>query len=306
MPLPWNLTAVLQTDANVKQVLASADYIVHSVPVQASRTYLQELAPLIPRTTPVISVSKGICTETLALMCDIIPEALGNPDQPCAFVSGPSFARELMLGYPTGLVAASKQEGLAREVASLFESETIRMWTSTDYIGVEVGGALKNPYAIAAGILEGLGLGVNTTALLVTRGIAEMNRLAVALGSTEPTLVGLSGIGDLMLTSFGPLSRNRTVGVRLGRGESIQSIRDSMNEVAEGVATTPAALALANRHSVPVPLISAVNDVLLGSVTPIEALMRFMRRDDALHSGPAAENILHANQRRAKPPQGQH
>jgi glycerol-3-phosphate dehydrogenase (NAD+) len=294
MQLPWNLDAAHMDDA--KGLLSRADFVVHSIPVQASAQYLEHLGPMIPDTTPVISTSKGICTESLRLMAEIIPDSLGRPDHPCIFLSGPSFARELMAGFPTGFISASPDAALARRGAELFESDSVRVWTSTDHIGTEIGGALKNPYAIAAGILEGLGLGMNTTALLVTRAIAEMNALAVAMGSTEPTLVGLSGVGDLMLTSFGGLSRNRTVGVRLGRGETIAQIRESMTEVAEGVATTPAAVKLARQHGIQVPLIEAVNDVIDGNTTPAEALMRFMRRDE--RKMPSAENILSIKQRK--------
>lgn len=231
---------------------------------------------LIPSDVPIISTSKGLHTETLQVMSELIPEALGR-DQPTALFSGPTFAKELLEGWPTGAVAASKDEALARAVAQLFASAHVRVWTTTDVVGVEVGGALKNVYAIASGVLEGLGLGYNTTALLVTRAVAEMNTLAVAMGSQQATLAGLSGVGDLMLTCFGSLSRNRSVGVKLGQGMSLEEALASMSEAAEGVATTPAALALAQRHGVDVPIIEAMAGVLQGSVTPTEAVMGLMR-----------------------------
>lgn len=245
--------------------------------------------------------------------------------QPTAFLSGPSFAKELMEGWPTGLVCAAEDEKLAREVAGIFASRSVRVWTSTDVVGVEgalawprcpsspllslhppssfprffakplsaslsspclpppwsrrshaVGGALKNIYAIAAGALEGLGLGYNTTSMLVTRAVAEMQRLATAMGSTQPTLVGLSGIGDLMLTCYGALSRNRTVGVRLGRGETLAEILATTSEAAEGVATTPAALALARHYGIDVPLIESVNGILSGNMSAVDALLGLM------------------------------
>ena len=234
------------------------------------------LQEYIPADVPIISTSKGLHTETLQVMSDLIPEALGR-DQPTALFSGPTFAKELLEGWPTGAVAASRDEALAKAVAQLFASAHVRVWTTTDVVGVEVGGALKNVYAIASGVLEGLGLGYKTTALLVTRAVAEMNALAVAMGSRQATLAGLSGVGDLMLTCFGSLSRNRSVGVKLGQGMSLQEVLDSMSEAAEGVATTPAALALAKRHGVDVPIIEAMAGVLAGSVTPTEAVMGLMR-----------------------------
>lgn len=225
---------------------------------------------------PIVSTSKGLHTETLQVMSDLIPEALDR-DQPTALFSGPTFAKELLEGWPTGAVAACRDEAIAVEVAQAFASSSLRVWTTTDVVGVEVGGALKNVYAIASGVLEGLGLGYNTTALLVTRAVAEMNALAVAMGSQQATLAGLSGVGDLMLTCFGSLSRNRSVGVKLGQGQSIEEVLAGMSEAAEGVATTPAALALAKRHDVDVPIIEAMDAVLKGSISPTEAVMGLMR-----------------------------
>ena len=212
--------------------------------------------------------------ETL-MMARLIPAALGRP-QPCAMLSGPTFAEEVLRGYPTGAVVASCDSAVAATVKATFESHTFRIWTSGDVVGVEVAGALKNVYALAAGCVEGLGLGLNTTALLCTRAIAEMNKLARALGSTEATLAGLSGVGDLMLTCFGKASRNRSVGVRLGKGESIAVILGSMTEVAEGVATAPVALRLAQQHAVSVPIIEAIVAVLECKIAPLSALMALL------------------------------
>jgi len=245
------------------------------VPVQSSFEYFQDLKSIIPATVPIINTSKGLHTDKLQLMTELIPDALGR-DQPIVCASGPSFAKELMEGWPTGLVFACENEQLARESASLFSSPVVRTWTTTDVVGVQLGGALKNVYAIASGVLEGLGLGLNTTSLLITRAVAETNRLATAMGSTEPTLVGLAGIGDLMLTAFGSLSRNRTVGVRLGRGETLDEIMATTNEAAEGVATTPAALALARSHNIDVPIIEAVDALLRQQTTPVDALLSLM------------------------------
>ena len=197
-------------------------------------------------------------------MNDIVPEALQNPEQPFAVLSGPTFAKELVENQPSAAVVASFDEELRLAVQHLFHHRYFRVYTSPDLIAVEVGGALKNVYAIAAGISDGLGFGLNTIAGMVTRGINEMTKLAVALGAQPATLSGLSGIGDLMLTCYGALSRNRTVGLRLGRGETMQQIRATSLEVAEGVATTPAAAQLAKQLDLDCPIIFAVNRALQG------------------------------------------
>jgi len=288
-PLPFNVRA----ETSPEKALMDADLIVHSIPVQATTQYLENLRDIIPRTTPLVNTSKGLHTTTLQLMSEVIPEALGRDDQPLAFFSGPTFAKEIMEGWPTGAVIAANDHALAQRVSAAFRSPSLRVWTSDDVVGIEVAGALKNVYAIAAGMVEGLGLGLNTTSLLVTRAVAEMNQLARALGAQPDTLVGLGGMGDLMLTSYGGLSRNRTVGVRLGRGETMEDIIASATEVAEGVATTPAAYALANKHNIDAPIIRSVHHVLSNTITPVDALMALM--DNAEVVAPLrseAENIL--------------
>ena len=274
--LPYNLTATTEA----ADALRGADYILHAIPVQSSYEFYCEMRELIPPTVPIINTSKGLHTQRLELMNDLICAALERP-QPIAILSGPTFAKELMQGFPTGAVIASSDQALATAVAKLFTSHTFRAFTSLDVVGVELAGALKNVYGLAAGAVEGLGLGVNTTALLVTRAVAEMNKLARVLGASEATLNGLSGVGDLMLTCFGKESRNRTVGVRLGRGETLADIMASMTEVAEGVATAPAALALARRHNIHVPIIESVCAVLAPepgalALNPMTALMMLL------------------------------
>lgn len=280
MELPQTLKAAQSGDVDqVREVMKSAKLFVHTVPVQYSFEYLQTMAPFFPEDAILCVCSKGLHVQRREFMIDLAPAALEaggrrNTSVRLAAFSGPTFAKELMLGFPTGAVVAAEDISLAREVSAYFSQPTLRTFLSTDLIGVEVSGALKNVYAIAAGAAEGIGLGANTTALLVTRAVAEMNILATALGSTEPTLAGLAGIGDLMLTCFGGASRNRTVGVRLGKGETLQEIMASMAEVAEGVATAPAALALAESKGLGsrVPIIKAINDVLQGQATVQGAL----------------------------------
>lgn len=293
--LPYNVSAT--TDP--AKALAGASYVVHAIPVQHSFEYLAAIKDLIPPAVPIINTSKGLHCATLQLMSDLIPAALGRTTNPVVVLSGPTFAAELIKSYPSGAVAACTDVAVAQEVAHLFESPTMRVWWSDDVIGVEVAGALKNVYAIAAGALEGLGLGYNTTALLCTRAIAEMTKLATRLGGREATLAGLSGMGDMVLTCFGASSRNRSVGVRLGKGEPLADIMASMTEVAEGVATAPAALKLAQKHHVHAPIIEAVVAVLTGAVeAPLPALMALMSippgaEGSSLHAASFASALSH-------------
>jgi len=209
-------------------------------------------------------------------MSDVIPAALGR-DQPTAFLSGPSFAKELMQRHPTTVVVAAKTEALAYEVQKVFLSLDFRVYVSTDVIGVEVGGALKNVIAIASGIAQGMGFGSNCMAAIVTRGCGEMMRLGESMGGSPTTLSGLSGYGDLMLTCFGALSRNLYVGRKLGEGESLEQILKGMSEVAEGVWTARAIKSLAAKYdSVKLPIMFAVADVIDGKLTPKEAVASLM------------------------------
>eukprot|EP00040_Diaphanoeca_grandis_P015581 m.79637 g.79637 ORF g.79637 m.79637 type:complete len:349 (+) comp25233_c0_seq5:195-1241(+) len=265
--LPPTITAT--TDAT--EALKNVDYIVHCIPVQSSRKFLTDIKHLIPPTTPIICTSKGMDVSTLEMMNELIPSALGR-DHPLCHLSGPSFAQELLDKFPTGVVMASKSLDLASETAKLFICDYLRVYPCDDVIGVEIGGALKNVFAIAAGVVEGMGLGLNTTALLVTRGCNEMQKLSVAHGARPETLNGLSGIGDLMLTCFGKMSRNRTVGSRLGKGETLQQIIDTSTEVAEGVATVPAVAKLVKKLNMEAdfPMIIAIHELLLGTRTAAE------------------------------------
>jgi glycerol-3-phosphate dehydrogenase (NAD+) len=237
--LPQNVTVSAEP-----KILSEADFIIHTVPVQASLKYFETFRSFIRPETIIVSASKGLHSETLEMMSDIIPRAMQR-NQPTAFISGPTFAKELIEARPSACVVASRFD--AKAVAALFRHSMLRVYVTEDVIGVEVGGALKNVFAIAAGIGDGMGLGQNSMAMLVTRGCSEMTRLAVRIGARPETLSGLSGIGDLMLTCYSALSRNRTVGYRLGKGESLADIAASMNEICEGVATTPAALALSRK-----------------------------------------------------------
>ena len=269
--LPTNIRAT--TEAG--EALRGCDFIIHAVPVQQSRVFLSGVKDFIDPETPMLCLSKGLETSTCDMMSEIIPAGLGR-DQPLAVLSGPTFAVELMQGLPTTIVAASEDEQLAVSVQQLFGSSCLRVNTSTDVTGVELSGAMKNVLAIAAGIVEGLELGNNAMAALVAQGVAEIRWLAGKMGARPETLAGVSGTGDIMLTCFVNLSRNRTVGVRLGAGETLEEVLGSMNQVAEGVATAAAVVQLAKRYRVHLPVLTAVASILDGHMDAKTAVDKIM------------------------------
>ncbi|CAE6925243.1 GLY1 [Symbiodinium sp. CCMP2592] len=244
--LPKNVGAT--TDA--AEALEGCDVLIHAVPVQSSREALGAIRELVPPDIPVVAVSKGVELGTRKLMCDVIPEALGRDEAEgqVVVVSGPSFAQEIMDRRPTSVVAASRSPDAAEKVSRLLTSKYFRVSMTEDVLGVEVAGALKNVLAIAAGICEGLGLGTNAMSALVTQGNAEIRWLATAMGARPETLAGLSGMGDILLTCFGSLSRNRTVGVRLGKGERFEDVLNEKRGVAEGVYTARLVVELADDY----------------------------------------------------------
>jgi glycerol-3-phosphate dehydrogenase (NAD(P)+) len=226
-----------------------------------------------------VSATKGIDADRLMRMSELIESVVGRRFAPALGVlSGPSFATEVVRGDPTAVVVASRDRALAQLIQREFSSRTFRIYTSTDVIGVEIGGAVKNIIAIAAGAIAGLGLGHNPVAALITRGLAEISRLACACGAKRETLAGLAGMGDLVLTCTGDLSRNRTVGVELGRGRKLPEIIGCMRMVAEGVRTTYATVALAEQRGVEMPITTQVHRILEGQVTPREAIRELMER----------------------------
>ena len=226
-----------------------------------------------------VSATKGLENGTLLRMSEVIAGVVGRrfPTE-VAVISGPTFAREVARGDPTALVVTSRSEEVMRAVQAAFSGPTFRLYTCPDPIGVEIGGSIKNVVAIGAGVIHGMGLGHNVTAALITRGLAEMTRLAVAMGGKQQTLAGLAGLGDLVLTCTGDLSRNRTVGVELARGRKLEEIVSSMKMVAEGIKTTDAAVDLAKRHSVEIPISEQMFQMLHFGVTPREAIERLMER----------------------------
>ena len=224
-----------------------------------------------------LSVTKGIDTVTLLRMSQIIHKKLGRA-LPLAVLSGPTIAREVALGIPSTAVVAASHDTLAQKIQTVFNSATFRIYRSTDVIGVELGGSLKNIIAIACGVCDGLGFGTNTKAAILTRGLAEMARLGVALGALEKTFYGLSGLGDLVTTCVNPQSRNRTVGEKLGQGQSIQSILSPMEMIAEGVETVKAAYRLSRIHKIDMPISQEVYNILCKNKKPYDAVADLMIR----------------------------
>ena len=259
--------------------VAPADIIVSVVPSEFLRATLARLGPHMRTGQIVVSATKGVENGTHLRMTQVIAENTAGFTMPIGALSGPSFAQEVAEGQPTAVTVAFDDPAVAALVQREFSSESLRLYTSTDVIGVELGGALKNVVAIAAGIAAGVGLGHNSSAALITRGIAEITRLAVSCGGRRETLAGLSGIGDLVLTCTGSLSRNRTVGVELGQGRKLPEILASLGgKVAEGVHTTRAALGLARQRRIEMPITEQMQLILEEGKDPREAIRDLMLR----------------------------
>ena len=265
--------------SNNLSALAGVAAVVLVVPVQFARQVLRAARPHLDHDVPFISASKGIEVASLERMDEIVRGELGLGEDAFVALSGPSFAREVAAGLPTAAVLAGRDAALLRRLQAAFSTPAFRFYSSSDVVGAELAGALKNVVAIAAGMATGLGLGQNTLAALLTRGLHEIARLGVRLGGREETFRGLAGMGDLVLTcAAGSLSRNRAVGERLGRGERLDEILAS-REVAEGVPTTRAAAALARRHGVEMPITFAVEAILDGKLPPRHAVAALMTRE---------------------------
>jgi glycerol-3-phosphate dehydrogenase (NAD(P)+) len=249
--------------AALEDALARTDLIVSAIPSHGCRAVMRTAAPLIRPHTPVVSAAKGLETDTLMRMSQVVADELG-PERPVVVLSGPSFAIEVAHQLPTVVLAASTDAAATQLVQAEFRGPFFRLYGSSDVVGVEIGGALKNVIAIAAGVVEGLGLGHNALAALITRGLAEITRLACAAGGQRETTAGLSGLGDLVLTCTGSLSRNRHVGIELAHGRRLPDILAAMKMVAEGVNTTSAALALGARYGIELPIATQMAAVLDG------------------------------------------
>jgi glycerol-3-phosphate dehydrogenase (NAD(P)+) len=264
----------LVPSAELSRVLPGSSLVVLAVPSQAVRQTLSAAAQWLEPNATLVIVAKGIEAGSLMLLSEVTRDVLGeSAEQRSVFLSGPSFALEVARGLPTNLVAAGASEERCALVQQRFATDRLRVYSSDDPAGVQVGGALKNVIAIAAGASDGLGFGHNTRAALITRGLAEMARLAVAKGGSVLTLSGLSGLGDLVLTCSGELSRNRTVGFELGRGRKLDDVVTGLGHVAEGVTTAQSAYQLAERLGVDLPITSEVHAVLSGH-KPVSSAVR--------------------------------
>lgn len=271
--LPAAVRATTDKDAAVR----GAGLVVLASPSHVFRDVVSECAPSIAQDAVAVVASKGITRDSLQLMTDVAAAAL--PGRAVVALSGPSFALEVARRQPTAIVAASASADAANVVQAAFSSSTFRVYTNDDVVGVELGGALKNVMALATGISDGLELGFNARAALITRGLAEITRLGVRLGARPGTFAGLAGLGDLVLTCTGALSRNRSVGLELGRGRTLADALASRETVAEGVTTTQSAKALAEREGVEMPIVAAVHRVLFERQPARWALVELMTRD---------------------------
>jgi glycerol-3-phosphate dehydrogenase (NAD(P)+) len=258
-------------------IVEGAEVVVGAMPSQHARGIYSALGPHLRPSATLVSATKGLEKTSLLRMSEVILQTVPR-STPVAVLSGPTFAREVARGDPAAVVVASHDPAVARRVQEAFSGPVFRLYTSVDPLGVEIGAALKNVVAIAAGVCRGLGLGNNTLAALITRGLAEITRLAVTMGAQERTLAGLAGLGDLVLTCGGDLSRNRMVGMELAKGRPLAEIVGSMKMVAEGVDTCAAALALGEKFNVELPIIRQMDAVLNASKNPSVALRELMER----------------------------
>jgi glycerol-3-phosphate dehydrogenase (NAD(P)+) len=271
-----DLSPALRASSSLEETVSDADVVVMAVPSQGFRTTLQQAAPHIRPWVPIVSLSKGLEPGSLLRMSQVANEVM--PGHPVAVLTGPNLASEIAVGQPAASVVAIDDAVIAAALQQLFSSATFRVYTNPDVIGCEIAGVVKNVIAIASGIAMGMGFGDNTRATLLTRGLAEMTRLATALGGSSESLAGLAGMGDLIATCSSTASRNTSVGVRLGQGETITDIVGSMSMVAEGVRSSAVVLELARQHGVDMPITEQVVAVCHESKSASEALVALMSR----------------------------
>jgi glycerol-3-phosphate dehydrogenase (NAD(P)+) len=264
-PLPPQLVAT----AELEEALADADLLVVGVPTSGFRTVLEDASRFVRPWIPVVSLAKGLERGSHLRMTQVVKEVL--PGHPAAALTGPNIAREIMEGKAAAAVVATDDLEVARAIQKVVTRGVFRVYVNHDVVGCEIGGALKNVIAIAAGIGEGLGVGDNTRAAVMARGLAELTRLGVALGAEPATFAGLAGMGDLIATCMSPYSRNRMVGEQLGRGRRLEDILGSMHMVAEGVSTATLVLELAERHRLELPICTMIDRVVRGEIAPMDA-----------------------------------
>jgi glycerol-3-phosphate dehydrogenase (NAD(P)+) len=271
------MNAGVHATGSISDALGGADVVLYVAPSHALREVAASGAGCVHRDAVLVVASKGIERGTLSIMSDVVADTV--PSRPVVALSGPSFAAEVANGQPTAVVAASKDLEAASRVQRALSSDVFRVYTHDDVVGVELGGALKNVMAVATGIAEGLGLGFNSRAALITRGLAEMTRLGIALGAKQSTFAGLAGLGDLVLTCTGALSRNRALGMELGKGSTLEQALDGKDTVAEGVLNTISARALAEREGVDMPIVLAVHRILFEAQPARRAISELMKRE---------------------------
>ncbi|MGB7285088.1 MAG: NAD(P)H-dependent glycerol-3-phosphate dehydrogenase [Candidatus Acidiferrum sp.] len=275
----YKLPEKVRVTHDAAAALEDAEVVLGAIPAAHARAVYQHVRPHLLRRAAIVSATKGLEPTTHARASEIISHVVSPDSSPrVAVLSGPSFASEAAAGHPTAVVVASSDFSLANELQEEFASPSFRLYTNEDVLGVELAGAMKNVMAIAAGVCQGLGLGSNPVAALITRGLAEMTRLSVALGARQETLNGLAGLGDLVLTCTGSLSRNRHVGVELGKGRSLVTILQDMKMVAEGVGTAGALLSLARESGMELPITEQVEAILHQGRPPKEAIRNIMER----------------------------
>ena len=274
------LPQTLLATSSMADALEESEGVLFVVPSHVTRPVLQSLASCLPGPVPLISATKGIEEGTSKLMTQVMEDVLPATMAPMIMaLSGPSFALELSQGKPTAVCLAGREMSTVQRFQQAFMTPTFRVYADADLLGVQLGGALKNVMALAAGVVDGLGLGLNARAALITRGLTEIVRLGVAMGADSRTFYGLSGVGDLVLTCTGTLSRNHTVGMRLGRGETLETILGNMQAVAEGVRTAHAALGLARRYGIDMPITQEINAVLFEGKSCRKAVSDLMERE---------------------------
>jgi len=270
------LVGNLLCSADLAAAVSNASIVMMAVPSNGFREVAARVAPHVAATVPIVSLSKGLERDSLNRMTEVARQLM--PENPVAVLTGPNLAHEIMLGQPAATVVACVDEQIARDIQRVVASPTLRVYTNADVVGCEISGVVKNVIAIATGIVEGMGFGDNSKATLITRGLAEMSRLGVALGANPNTFMGLAGLGDVVATCASAKSRNSAVGVRLGRGESIAAITGSMSMVAEGVRSSLSVLQLAQRHGVEMPITEQVAAVCEGATSAKDALVQLMAR----------------------------
>ncbi len=274
------LSDQIAATSDLDEALSGADALVMGVPSHGFRSVLETARGRIGTATPILSLAKGVERESLMRMTEVAADVLGDHDpERIGVLTGPNLAKEIVAGQPAATVIAMKDGDAARALQEVFMSGRFRVYTNDDVVGSEAAGALKNVMAIAAGMAHGLGFGDNTMATLITRALAELTRLGVAMGGQPLTFAGLAGMGDLIATCMSSQSRNHTVGYGLGQGKKLDQIIDEMNQVAEGVKSTPGILALAERHEIEMPIATQVARVLYEGAEPLEAVSNLMARE---------------------------